>query len=201
MLLRDLMRGDVRSALTLASPDELAVLHDYGGLITQSLPSFGQSHVSVKTLDLTTVPLSGGAVRVVLHRLALATPNGPVSVSVAGSCYRVSTRDQSRRICADQLPFSGLSGTESCSGGVRIDRNGHRHRYGQNCTHTKTTLPPAQKRALTDLFSSVTKVGVVTTQTGGRWFLAPVRTVSDLGSVLLSGLRGNDLLELIKLGK
>lgn len=173
-LVADLMRGDVGAALALASPDEMGVLHDYGGLLLRRVPHFGARGVSVTALDLTTTPLSGGAQRVGLRRLAVDTPDGPVSVMVDGSCYQVSAQGQSHRLCA-----SDIVGDMILGGGT----------------------PPsqAQQRAFTDLFSALGKFGVVTTQTGGQWYVNPVRTFTDLGGTALSGLQGNDLLELIKL--
>jgi hypothetical protein len=54
---------------------------------------------------------------------------------------------------------------------------------------------------MTDLLSGASTIGIDTAEVGGRWFVAPVRTLSERGASLLSGLRGDDLFQLATLGK
>jgi hypothetical protein len=44
----------------------------------------------------------------------------------------------------------------------------------------------------------LTKIGIDTTQSGGQWYVNPVRSYLDVSGSILSGLKDNDLLELIR---
>jgi hypothetical protein len=55
-----LIQGDYTGAITLLSPDELAVMHDYGGLLLRGAGSGGPSDVTVPDLQLKTEQVSGG---------------------------------------------------------------------------------------------------------------------------------------------
>jgi hypothetical protein len=59
-------------------------------------------------------------------------------------------------------------------------------------------VTPAQQQSLEDLLTGFTKVGVDTTQSDGKWYLNPARSVFDVTSSVLSGLQDNDLLELFR---
>ena len=69
-------------------------------------------------------------------------------------------------------------------------------RYGSSLK-----LSAAENAALTDLFAAVPKIGVVATKSGGQWYVSPIRTYADLDVSILSNLKDNDLLTLIKLAR
>ena len=71
------------------------------------------------------------------------------------------------------------------------------HEVSQHWTNVQKEL----EQAITDLLSGFTKLGVATSQTDGQWYVDPVRTFVDLGGTMLSGLKGNDLFELGRLGR
>jgi hypothetical protein len=51
---------------------------------------------------------------------------------------------------------------------------------------------------LADLLTGLTKIGVDTTRSGGLWYVNPVRSYLDVTTSVLSGLKDNDLLEMIQ---
>lgn len=198
-----LLKGDLRSVLGLISPSELGAVHDYGGmLLRQAGSGLTPTDVTIKSLELTSTPISGGAQRIGLKHLVLRRRDGTqLSITLRGSCLAVAAAGHSQQFCAAQLSqFIPLLQSQVCSGGasISISTNGVQRNLPQRCNSKPPTA--AQKQAITDLFSSFTEVGIVTTQSGGKWFLAPVRTVADLGSTVLSGLKGDDLFELMHLG-
>lgn len=172
-----LLRGDTTGAVKLLSPDELAVMHDYGGLFLRKAGSYRAPSVTLKNLQLKTDEVSGGATRVLLRSVTVASSNGQQStVTVDGSCIEVTAPGANRRMCTSDLVTQILNAVQGF--GVSLD------------------VTPAQRQALGDLLSGLTKVGVDTTQSGGKWYVNPVRSYLDVTSSVLSGLKDNDLLEL-----
>ncbi len=192
--------GDLRGVIALVSPAELGALHDYGGmLLDQAGDSVPSTNVTVQTLDLTSTPISGGAQRISLKHLVLTRAGGEqLSVTVDGNCITATARGKSERICADEIAkFIGIFQSFSCSGGGFATPSGN---GGSSDSCDSKPMPEAQKQALGDLFSSFTKLGVVTSQSGGKWYVAPVRTMADLGATMLSGLKGDDIFALLRAG-
>ena len=62
-------------------------------------------------------------------------------------------------------------------------------------------LTAAQKGAMTDLFAAIPKIGIVSTKSGGKFYISPIRTYSDLDTSILGNLKNDDLLILIKLAR
>ena len=61
------------------------------------------------------------------------------------------------------------------------------------------SLTQAQRDAFAHLFTGLTQVGLDTTQSDGKWFVAPVRSWLDILTSVLGSLQGNDLIELAHL--
>jgi hypothetical protein len=64
---------------------------------------------------------------------------------------------------------------------------------------TPTELTAGQKAALTHLVSGESSLGVVVSQSGGTWFLDPIRTIAELSSQTIGSLQGDDLFALISI--
>ena len=168
------LASDATKAIAILDPTDSAALHDYGKLLTDGSqpedPSFTIDDISFNT---TSVP---GGTRVSLQSVAVTSVDDGTKATFAidGDCIKVSSDSDSRRLCAADL-FDNLD-----SSGV-------------------VTLTSDEEAALTDLLKSLPNIGIVTTQSNGKWYVSPIRTYSDLGPALLGGLADNDLITLIKL--
>ena len=177
-----LLKGDVKRAIELVSPEELAVVHDYAGLIMKNVgSSYPAAPIHIEDLQLTTKPASGGAQTVTLKSLSATTDNGDhVTVTLDGDCVELTLPGKSaQRVCASQAvtQIENLLTT-----------------FGQ------PPLTAAQKQALNDLFGGSTSAGgIITTQSGGQWYVNPVRTLFEGSTTVLKRLKDNDVLELIRL--
>jgi hypothetical protein len=228
-MVRSLLSGDVTSALSLISPAELGAVHDYGSMILKAAPRWQASQVTIKTLDLTTTPISDG-VRVGLKNLVLSSGGRQVSIAIDNGCATIAASGLHKKVCpadaanlistfiggltcASSFGFGSASGVESGSGAYhsRISiSKGSGSSSGKyvpldssgrvpGCSGPKFTA--AQKQAIADLLSGITSLGIDTAQVDGKWFITPVRTVADLGATVLSGLKGDDLFQLATLGR
>lgn len=175
-LVQSLLSAQLANAIAVLSPDELGVLHDYGKLIVdralyQPVPA------TIKTLDFTDSDADGGTL-VALKDLDIAFADGPeFKVQVQDSCFVVTAERQAKRFCASDLA----------------------DRVGSTLERTGQSLTPAQHTALIDLFSGISQVGTYTAQHDGKWYVTPVRGLTELGVARLDSLHGNDLISLLSL--
>jgi len=174
------MNGDWTGVIKLLSPDELAAVHDYGRLLLTNAPSPTSSGFTINDLQLTEKPISGGAQRVSLSKLSITKDGSTVSVAIDNGCYTLTMQGQTQKECAADVVDMALRFLGGLSG-------------------SGPSLTQAQKDAVTHLFTGLTQEGVDTTQTGGKWFVAPVRSWLDIVTSLLGSLQGNDLIELAHL--
>jgi hypothetical protein len=168
-------QNDFRRLIELASPDEDAVVHDYGGLILKNAVVSPDSTFTVKDLQLTSKPL-GDATRVSLKRITVAVPDHETTVAVNGKCLGITVDGDYRNFCANQIvsllntgPFSGKP------------------------------LTSEETAALTRFAEGIPNIGIDVTQSGAQWYISPLRTYFDLSNALLEPLHDTDLLVLIKL--
>ncbi len=184
-MVRALLKGDYRGAVQLLSPDEMAVVHDYGGSVTNS--STGDSGVTMSSLKTETTALSGGAQRVSLKSLVMTKDGNTISMTVDGDCISESAGGHSQKFCAADIEKL----VESFPVGRVCASNG-------SCQpqHAET-MTAAQQHAFEDLFRGILKIGIVTSRTDGKWYVNPVRTYGDLGNTITSQLKDDDLLQLI----
>jgi hypothetical protein len=180
-LVTSLLEGDVTGAIEVLSPDELAVLHDYAGVIMKSTGrSYPVAPVSLDELKLDASAGPDGTQRVTLASIALTAKNGDrYKFTVDGTCYEATLPGEPvKRMCVqDVIKQINDALTDS---GVK-------------------PLTSAQSTALTHLFSGGVVGGIITSQSGGKWYVNPVQTEFDSIDVLLQRLQGNDLLELVGL--
>jgi hypothetical protein len=178
-----LLGGDVTGAIKLASPDELAVLHDYGGVLLRQIGGgYPAAPVQLDQLDLTTESGPDGSQLVSLHGFAARVDNGgQVAMQLDGDCVQLTFGDHTQRMCSDQIT----------------------RQLDQLFDHlTGRPLTAGQRQALND-FSGVSSLGggIVTTQVSGQWFVNPIQTFLGGTTSLLERFQDNDLLELIGLFK
>jgi hypothetical protein len=132
-----------------------------------------------------TTALSGGAQRVSLKSLAITTKDGQtISMSIDGDCVSESAGGKSQKFCAQDI--------EKVVEGLAAMGSGSSY-SGQK----PPTMTAAQKQAFEDLFRGLMKIGIVTSQSGGKWYVNPVRTYGDLGNTVTSQMKDDDLLQII----
>lgn len=176
-----LLGGNITRAIQLAAPDELAALHDYGGLVLQAVGStYKAAPVHLDDLQLTPTTSSGGTRRLVLKSVGLTTNDGKkVTVLVQGSCISVTVDGDEQRVCASQTSAQINSLVQNLTG---------------------KPITAAQRTAFEHLFGSTTQAGgIVTTEANGSWFVAPVQTIFEAATSILSRMQGDDVIELIRL--
>jgi hypothetical protein len=176
-----LLDGDVAGAIRLASPDELAVLHDYGSVIVdQAGASYSPAPVKIDNLELTSTPGPDGSRYVDLKTVTVRVQDGgPVTVTVDGNCMEMTTPGQRmKRMCPNQV-VDQLDRMAKEFGGRRLSEQ--------------------QRAALQRLVSSAQAGGIITTQSGGKWFVNPVRSLFQETTRTLHNLEENDVLVLVGL--
>jgi hypothetical protein len=167
-------KGDWRHVIELTSPTEMAVLHDYGSLLLQNAPSTGSTGFTIDDVRFTSKDISGGK-RLTATSMSGLAAGQQFSVTMEGDCYQVTIGGDQRKLCGSDLisQIAAMTGRGEPTG--------------------------AQRTALTHLIHGVTQLGVDVSQSGGKWYIDPVRTVADEFGTALASLQGNDLLELITL--
>lgn len=171
-----LQNSDYRRLIELTSPDELRVLHDYGGVILRNSSPASPGQGTIKDLQLNTRQVSG-ATRVSLKSVTVAEPGHQTTVAVDGSdCLGITTDGNYRKFCANDI-INALNSDPL--------RN--------------HPLTAEESAALSRFASGVPRIGIDVTSTDGQWYVNPVRSYLDLSNTLLEPLQGNDLLVLIKL--
>jgi hypothetical protein len=182
-LVDDALKGDSDGIVGLLSPDELGVLQDYGRKVIPSshfkVP-FGDIKVSGLSFDSKSV---GDGAQLLTLKTATITDNGhSTSLARDGDCVTVKlSNGPSKRTCP------GTSAAASI-GGLVEDLTGH-------------PLTTRQVTAIDHLFAGASGGGIVVSQTDGKWFLNPVRTITTDAGTLLSGLQSGDLLAIIGIVK
>ncbi|GHF51402.1 hypothetical protein FHX82_004011 [Amycolatopsis bartoniae] len=166
--------ADVQRVIELLPPDEMGVLHDAGPALVDAAK--GQAEpTGAKVLDLQTATsdVTGGT-RATLTSLKLQDPSGGTySVTRTDDCYEVTGEGRTQRLCADELADQ----IESEAG----------------------ELPTAVRDVLKHLSSGILRqgVGVVTTKVDGKYYVSPVRTLTEQGMTILRSLQPGDITALL----
>lgn len=168
--------ADMKRAIELVPPDEMAVLHDTGPAILKAVGSNARP-TGVKVLDLQTrnSPVSGGT-RATLTSLRLQDSSGrQFSVRKDGDCYDVDGNGQNQHLCADAAAaqIAGLSGT----------------------------VPSAVTQVFQHFSAGIMRqgLGVITTESQGKYYVSPLRTLSEQALTLLRSIDPGDIAALSKL--
>jgi hypothetical protein len=171
---QSLLNADYRGAIEATDPNEMAVLHDAGPALLNRLHRPTPTGITIDTITFTDRPVAGG-VDAVLRTATLRKGGDTLSIQARNGCYAIAdqnTGDQ-RSLCpgdfADQM---------------RSDLTG---------------LPPDVTTALQHLTSGVLNsgLGLVATETGGRWYVSPARSVGELLVAMVSGLQPDDIKALL----
>ncbi|HJQ47965.1 MAG TPA: flagellar basal body protein FliL [Amycolatopsis sp.] len=175
-LLQAALDADVKRVIELLPPDEMAVLHDAGPAILDAMGKDAEP-TGAKILDLQTQTsaVSGGT-RATLTSVKFEAPSGEqYAVTKDGSCYNATGEGQTQRICADQLAQQMESGIP-------------------------TSLPSDAQAVLEHLATGMLSqgLGVITTQVGGKFYVSPLRTITEQGMTVLRSLQPGDITAVIK---
>jgi hypothetical protein len=169
----------------------MAVMHDYGGMVASAASH--DTGVTIDTMKTQTTTLSGGMQRVSLKSLVLSKDGQTMSMSIDGDCVSAGSGGQTQKFCAadvTKLLTSFASGT-GCAGSSDGASS-------PSCEPGRApTMTAAQKRAFEDFFRGVLKIGLVTSQSGGKWYVNPVRSYGDIGNTITAQMKDDDLLQII----
>ncbi|WP_236793119.1 flagellar basal body protein FliL [Amycolatopsis sp. GM8] len=170
--------ADLRRVIELLPPDEMAVLHDVGPAILQAAQGETEpSGARVTDFQAQTSAVTGGT-RVTLTAVRVEDGDGRVfAAQKMGDCYEVTDEDSSQRMCADDL----------------IDRIGD----------DAGSVPSDVREVLRHLATGILHqgVGVVTTETGGKYYVSPIRTLTEQGMTVLRSLQPGDIDTLLKFAR
>ena len=168
-------KNDPKRLIELASPDELAVVHDYGGLILKNTSDLSDAQFTIKDLQLNKKNISDG-VRVSLKSITVDVPDHEAKVVVNGNCLEVTADGDFQKFCADEI-------AKQLNKGPLRDK----------------PLTAEQTAALTRLAQGIPNIGIDVSSSGGQWYLNPMRSYLDLTNSLVEPLHNNDLIVLLKL--
>lgn len=178
-MVRSLLAGNVPGAIQVLAPDELAALHDYGGLITQAVGDF-RAPFTVTELDLDSKPGPNGSALVHLTSVALRMSDGDVRMTVNGDCVVMSGAGGTDRVCTADI--------------VKELRGLARRALGRPLT--------ASEQSTLQKFFGETNVaggGVVTTKVNGEWYVNPLRTLLGGTTSFLGRLQSEDVRNIVNL--
>ncbi|HJP80379.1 MAG TPA: flagellar basal body protein FliL [Pseudonocardiaceae bacterium] len=174
---QDLLNANYLGAIELTDPNEMAVLHDAGPAILNSLHQASPSGIKIDSATFTDKPVTGG-VDTVVQSATLEQDGDQLVLSQHGDCYAITdkgTGDQ-RQLCAGD--------------------------FAQEMQGDLAHLPPEVATALQHLTSGMltSGVGLVATQVDGKWYVSPIRSFGALLVAMVSGLQPSDIRALINLG-
>lgn len=182
-LLDAVSAGDVEKIIGLLPPDEMGVLHDYGKLILTKSKYPGPTSTGLQFSDAQweVADVSGGK-KVMLKSLTV-TANGKKTVVQRDGAAGTLTVTQDGKdpfvlndSTIDQLvaQFLGGSGAD---------------------------VPDQAKDIIKREFKQLLNVGLVMTESGGKWYVSPLRSYIGIFVTLLQGLQPADVDYLISLAK
>jgi hypothetical protein len=162
-----------RRLIELAAPDELQVVHDYGGIILANTPRSTSTSFTVKGIRLVSTKISG-AVRVVLKGITVDAPGHETTVAIHGDCAEITVDGDYRKFCSDQLVKQ---------------------------VNASKPLTAEESAALRRLARGVANVSIDAVYSDGQWYISALRSYLDGINALLEPLHDNDLIVLLHLLK
>jgi hypothetical protein len=157
-LVNDLLTGRIEQAIELTSPDEDAALHDYGKYLVDRV-HYGPAPVHIRDLTFTDSATPGGTL-VHIKSLTMIMHGQQISFLQEGKCFEVRGMGQDQRLCPSDIQRM-------------LQANG---------------MTPRQRKVVQNLASESSNFGVVTSESGGKWYVNPIRTVLNLGPAIFSEL-------------
>ncbi|RLK59403.1 proline-rich domain-containing protein [Actinokineospora cianjurensis] len=167
------VNADLSRVIELLPPDEMAVLHDVGPVLVEAAGKQKPADVKILKLETETQDVED-ATKVLLKELEVEADGQTVKVTKDGECYAAEVQGEREQICADDLAAK-IGGR---------------------------SMAADAKQALTNLVKGmIANTGVVTTEVDGKWYVSPIRSVTDLQITALKSLQPEDVKALFKLAK
>jgi hypothetical protein len=166
--------GNITRVIELLPPDEMAVIHDLGPMIVDMTKGDVESSgIKITKLETETADVEG-ATKVLLKEFEAEKDGERVRVTKDGECYAAEADGKKEQFCADD------AATEI--GGKK--------------------MAPEAKKALTNLVKGmIANTGLVTTKVDGKWYVSPIRSITDLEVTALKSLEPEDIKALLKMAK
>ncbi|GLZ36801.1 flagellar basal body protein FliL [Actinokineospora sp. NBRC 105648] len=165
--------ADLSRVIELLPPDEMAVLHDVGPVLVDQLGRQKPSGAKILSLKTETQDVEGGT-KVLLKEVEVEADGQRGKITKDGECYAAESEGETKKFCADDLA-SEFGGKRMSSGA---------------------------KQALTNLVKGMmANTGVVTTKVDGKWYVSPIRSVTELEITALQSLQPDDIIALLKMSK
>jgi len=178
-------KGDLAGVIALLPPDEMGVLHDYGQVIVDQADA-GDLSTSAQDLGLTfsdvaweESDVTGG------KKLSVKS----MTVTADGQTVTIR-RDAAKGSLTVKLPDQ----PEVTLDAETIDT------YLEDAIGS-TDLDPQALDIIKREFKQVIGLGIVTVEVDGKWYVSPIRSVSDIFVSLLKGLEPGDVDYLISLAQ
>ncbi|MQA08753.1 MAG: flagellar basal body protein FliL [Pseudonocardiaceae bacterium] len=167
-----LTNQDLRRTIELLPPDEMAVLHDVGPLLLDTMgrvPS-GPNEFKIDKLDTETSEATGGT-KVIITSFQGTVQGQQISARQSGDCYEMTSGGQSQRLCGSDIA-SELQDED---------------------------LPPQVAATMEKVFSNLLGqgVGVITTEVDGKHYVSPMRSIGDSFLGVLRSFEPGDVKEIL----
>ncbi len=180
-LLQAAFDSDARRMIELMPPDEMGALHDAGPAIVAALArdtgrNNGPSGATVLDLQAQTRSVAG-ATLVTLTALHVRGPEGEdLMVLRTGSCYQMTMDGEHQSLCPDD--FANRMRNEE---------------------HLPSALRTVLQHVSVGLFGP--GISVVTTRVNGKYYVSPIRSLTELGLDVLRSLQPDDIAALLRFAR
>ncbi|MGW5051800.1 flagellar basal body protein FliL [Actinokineospora sp. NPDC004072] len=165
------LAADLERVIELLPPDEMGVLHDVGPVLVEQAGQLDPAPARIINLTTETADVDGGT-KVLLKELEVETEGQTVKITKDGECYAAEVQGERQQICADDLA-------------AEIGGSG---------------MPPAVEKALTGLVKGMmANTGVVTVEVDGKWYVSPIRSLTDVMVTALQSLEAEDVRALLEM--
>jgi hypothetical protein len=168
---------DQKALISVLSPDEMGVLHDYGNLMIDAdsgLADTGLGDAELENVTWAVSDVTGGK-KVSVKTITVKTEQGDFSIE----------RDPAAGSLKVSMPGTGT---------INMSADNIDAWLQQTMGDAASQLDPQAKEIIKREFSKVIGLGVVMVQgADGKWYVSPLRTFSDVLTSLLSGLEAGDI--------
>ncbi|MGX7829738.1 flagellar basal body protein FliL [Actinokineospora sp. 24-640] len=168
------LAADLERVIELLPPDEMGVLHDVGPVLVEQAGRLDPAPARIVNLVTETTDVENGT-KVLLKELEVEAEGETFKITKDGECYAAEAQGERQQICADEL--AGQIGGE---GG----------------------MDPKVERALTGLVKGMmANTGIVTVEVDGKWYVSPIRSLTDVMVTALQSLEAEDIRALLEMAK